>query len=118
MPSIKDFKVGSQWNASGEPVYKLPEWMNATATPVAPVTTPLVAPQVAPSNAPPNPLQKAQDAPQITLPEMFQPNYQMGPQQQAQQGIKMPNIKKPLQGFGGGSNWTDFLTVANNRYTR
>ena len=52
----------------------------------------------------------------ITLPEMFQQNYPMNPQQ-PQQGIKMPNLKKPLQDFDAGSNWTDFLTIAlNNRY--
>lgn len=55
-----------------------------------------------------------QSTPQVTLPAEFQQNYS-NPTPAAGMGIKMPDIKTPLQGFGGGTNWTDFLTIANNR---
>ena len=84
----------------------------------APLSTPQI-PQLQPQPqgpvAPPQ-----QQAPQITLPQQFQQNYNTPPgsPQNPSQGIKMPNIQKPLQSFGSGSNWTDFLTVAHNRNLR
>jgi hypothetical protein len=59
-----------------------------------------------------------QSSPKITLPQQFQQNYNNAPgiTPPANQGIKMPDISK--QGFGGGNNWNDFLTVAYNRNSR
>ncbi len=90
-----------------------------------------------PKNSPPNintqPLQQAYAAnnaittptaptasPQITLPSIYQQNNNSipGTTPPTPNGIKMPDFKKPLGAFNSGSNWTDFLTVAHNRYNR
>ncbi len=95
--------------------------------------TPAVGPAVKPPNINTQPLQQAYAAnnaittptaptasPQITLPSIYQQNNNSipGTTPPTPNGIKMPDFKKPLGAFNSGSNWTDFLTVAHNRYNR
>ncbi len=82
-----------------------------------------VVPQYTPPTAGPTqiPTQSGSQykAPQIQMPQMFQQNYSMGgPSARPPTGIQMPNFSSPLQGSGSGTNWSDLLSVAHNRYQR
>jgi len=124
--------VRGQWNVSGTPVYQLPESIRNRSgwqpiQPNSPATQPqtgIAIPQgfQAPQNpAVQNPENIAQQmtSPSITLPEIYEPQ-RAGPSTVPPNTLKMPDAGTPAIDFGWNPsvNWSDFLSLAHNRYQR
>ena len=122
--------VRGQWNVSGTPVYQLPESIRNRSgwQPIQPpATTPIQAPNPAaapnlnPVNPvdPANPVQEMTPRGGITLPEIYEPQ-RAGPSTVPPNTLKMPDAGTPAIDFGWNPsvNWSDFLSLAHNRYQR
>ena len=125
--------VRGQWNVSGTPVYQLPEsirnrsgWQPIQPPAATTVQAPnAVAPQglsqVATNPASPaaSPSQKMTLQGGITLPEIYEPQ-RAGPSSVPPNTLKMPDAGTPAIDFAWNPsvNWSDFLSLAHNRYQR